>query len=64
MCTREGIEESVSLRVDLPAVVRSEAVAQDAPVGGQQLCKIVAELLEELGASLDVAEEERHGPTG
>lgn len=64
VCSRKRIEESVSLCVDLPAFVRAEAVAQDPPVVCQHRCEVVTELLQELRASLYVAEEERHGPTG
>ena len=57
----ERIEEGVALGVDLLAVVQPERLAHDPSVRPQQLgVLIVAQLLEQAGAALDVAEEKRH----
>ena len=57
------IEERVALRVDLLAVVHPERLAHDAPMRRQhRRVLLVAELLQEAGAALDVAENEGDGP--
>ena len=54
----ESDEERVALRVDLVATVRAECLAQDALVICERLTVAISQLLEQLGRSLDVGEEQ------
>ena len=61
MCTREGEEERVALRVVLDATVREERVAQQAPVRSERVVVADAEESREPCRPLDVCEEKRDG---
>jgi hypothetical protein len=56
--TREGDEEGVPLRVDLDAAVPLERFAECAPMLGEHVGVVLAELVQEPGRTLDVGEEE------
>ena len=60
--TRKCDEEGVALRVDLDPLVPPPGVSQRTAVLGKHRRIPVAQLPEQPGRSLDVGEEERHGP--
>jgi hypothetical protein len=55
----EGREESIPCRVDLVAIPRLECFSQQSPVLRQHLGVTVAQVLEETGRGLEVAEQKR-----
>ena len=57
----EDVEAGVPLGVHLLAPVRSERLAQQPTVLGEDRAVAVAQLLQQVRGTLDVAEEERHG---
>ena len=59
---RKCNEEGVALRVDLDPLVQPPGVSQRTAVLGKHRRIPVAQLPEQPGRSLDVGEEERHGP--
>ncbi len=58
---REGIEEGVSLGVDLRSAMRGEGVPQEGAVGLQHLFVGGTEGVKEAGGALDVGEDEGDG---
>jgi len=60
----EGHEEGISLRVDLVAATRLERGTQEGPTLCQHVGVALAQLLQQLGRPLDVAEEQRDGTHG
>src|ERR1700730_18472100 len=61
-CALEDDEERIALGAELVATVGGERLALDRVVGEQDVGVALAELLNQPGRPLDVAEEERDGP--
>src|SRR6266511_3806113 len=58
----EGVEEGVSLRIDLDAAAGREGLPQESAVLGERLdVALLPELLDQPGRALDVGEEESDG---
>jgi hypothetical protein len=60
----KGGEESVTLGVNFSAIPGVQGFADDLVVAGQQGGVLISQLIEQLGGTFDVSEEESDGPTG